>query len=50
MYSIESTKPLPQLTNGKNEIKFDGKFSAENGAPVKIEVRVKGDSERLIMK
>ena len=48
--TIEPNRSLPLLSPGKNEIKFDGKFSAENGAPVKMEVRVKGNSERLNVK
>jgi hypothetical protein len=48
--TIELHKSLPLLTTGRNEIKFDGKFSGENGAPIKIEVRVKSDSERLNIK
>jgi len=45
--TIELGKPLPLLANGKNEIKFDGKFSGENGADVKIEIRAKGNPEQL---
>jgi hypothetical protein len=48
--TIELNRSLPLLSTGKNEIKFDGKFSAENGAPVKMEVRVKGESERISTK
>ena len=40
-------KPLPLLTSGTNEIKFDGKYSGENGGKIKIEVRAKGTPERL---
>ena len=45
--TIELNKPLPQLANGRNEIKFDGKYSAENGASIKIEIRGRGASEML---
>jgi hypothetical protein len=40
-------KPLPMLAQGKNEIKFDGKYSGENGGKIKIEVRAKGTAETL---
>jgi hypothetical protein len=45
--TIELSKPLPQLSNGKNEIRFDGKYSGENGANIKLEVRAKGSPENL---
>jgi hypothetical protein len=45
--AIQPDKPLPSLTQGKNEIKFDGKYSGENGAQIKIEVRAKGSPEDL---
>jgi hypothetical protein len=48
--TIELNRSLPLLTPGKNEIKFDGKYSGENGAPIKMEVRVKGDPEKLNVK
>jgi len=34
MQTIE--KPLQILAQGKNEIKFDGKYSGENGGRIKI--------------
>ena len=40
-------KPLPILVTGRNDIKFDGKYSGENGARIKIEIRAKGISETL---
>ena len=40
-------KSLPVLAQGKNEIKFDGKYSGEKGGRIKIEVRAKGTSETL---
>jgi hypothetical protein len=48
--TIELTKPLPQLASGKNEIKFDGKYSGENGADIKMEVRIQGEQEPLKLK
>jgi len=40
-------KPLPMLAQGRNDIKFDGKYSGENGGSIKIEVRAKGIPETL---
>ncbi|TMI89598.1 MAG: hypothetical protein E6H08_16220 [Bacteroidetes bacterium] len=40
-------KPLPLLAKGMNELKFDGKYSGENGGKIKIEVRTKGIPETL---
>ena len=40
-------KPLPVLAQGKNELKFDGKYSGENGGKIKIEIRAKGTAETL---
>ena len=31
----------------KNEIKFDGKYSVENGGKLKIEIRAKGTTETI---
>ena len=45
--TIELNIRLPQLSNGKNEIMFDGKYSGENGAAIKLEVRAKGSPENL---
>lgn len=45
--TIGADKPLPLLMNGKNQIKFDGKYSGEGGADIKIEIRVKGIPEQL---
>ncbi|HEX6845645.1 MAG TPA: hypothetical protein VF144_01645, partial [Chitinophagaceae bacterium] len=45
--TIELNRPLPLLATGKNEIQFDGKYSGENGANVKIEIRVMGAGEIL---
>ena len=45
--TIELSKPLPQLFIGKNEIRFDGKYSGENGAKIKLEVRSKGNPDIL---
>ena len=40
-------RPLPVLAQGLNEIKFDGKYSGENGGKIKIEIRAKGTAETL---
>ena len=48
--AITLSKPLPQLVNGDNHIVFDGKYSGENGADVKLELRTKGESEPLLRK
>ena len=40
-------KKLPALAQGRNEIKFDGKYSGENGGKIKIEIRAKGTAETL---
>ncbi|MBC9909342.1 hypothetical protein [Chitinophaga varians] len=34
---------LPVLSKGANEITFDGKYSGENGADVKLEIRAAGE-------
>ncbi|MBV8251374.1 MAG: hypothetical protein JO154_02105 [Chitinophaga sp.] len=41
--TIALQKPLPVLSKGANEITFDGKYSGENGADVKLEVRSIGE-------
>jgi hypothetical protein len=50
LQTIALSKPLPQLVNGVNQIVFDGNYSGENGADVKIEFRTKGASELLLQK
>jgi hypothetical protein len=40
-------KPLPALAQGKNEIKFDGKYSGENDSKIKIEILAKGIAETM---
>ena len=40
-------RPLPMLAQGKNELKFDGKYSGENGGKIKIEIRARGAAETL---
>lgn len=45
LQTIELNNSVPQLSNGVNEINFDGKYSGENGADIKIEIRVKGEAE-----
>jgi hypothetical protein len=47
LQTITLSRPLPQVANGANTIIFDGTFSGENGADVKIELRVKGAPEPL---
>ncbi|RPE08692.1 hypothetical protein EGT74_16780 [Chitinophaga lutea] len=42
LQTVELNKPLPVLANGDNEIVFDGKYSGENGADVKLEIRSNG--------
>ncbi len=42
--------PLPVLKTGVNTIVFDGRYSGENGAEVKLEVRAKGTIERIANK
>ncbi|TWF41644.1 hypothetical protein FHW36_103448 [Chitinophaga polysaccharea] len=43
--TVELSKPLPVLSSNANEIVFDGKYSGENGADVKLEVRASGAPE-----
>jgi hypothetical protein len=38
---------LPVLLNAENTIQFNGRYSGENGADVKIEFRVKGTPEAV---
>jgi len=47
LQAIELLQPLPMLVNGNNEITFDGTYSGENGADIKIELRTKGAPETL---
>ncbi|ANE53486.1 hypothetical protein [Flavisolibacter tropicus] len=47
LQTLHLSAPLPMLVKGKNEIVFDGSYSGENGADVKIEVRCKGIAELL---
>ncbi|MCU7552633.1 hypothetical protein OCK74_26170 [Chitinophagaceae bacterium LB-8] len=47
LQTITLSKPLPQFANGNNDIIFDGKYSGENGADIKIELRAKGTPELL---
>jgi hypothetical protein len=48
--TIDLTRPIPVLVAGKNEIKFDGKYSGENGAEIKMEIRTIGVPEQLKLK
>ncbi|MBS0029903.1 hypothetical protein ACTJJ0_20690 [Chitinophaga sp. 22321] len=45
--TVELSKPLPVLSADKNEIVFDGKYSGENGADVKLEIRASGQPELI---
>ncbi len=47
LQTLELAKPLPLLANGDNEIVFDGKYSGENGAEVKLEIRANGQPELI---
>ncbi|WP_212004571.1 hypothetical protein [Chitinophaga sp. HK235] len=47
LQTIELNQPLPVLSNGMNEIIFDGKYSGENGADVKLEIRSNGQPELI---
>lgn len=45
LQTIELKQPLPQLSSGMNQVVFDGKYSGENGADVKLEMRASGQPE-----
>lgn len=47
LQTVALTKPLPILNKGMNEIVFDGKYSGENGADVKLEIRAHGEPELI---
>ncbi|WP_142604469.1 hypothetical protein [Solitalea koreensis] len=47
LQTIELNKPLPILAVGSNEIIFDGKYTGESGADIKIEIRANGTPEIL---
>ncbi len=47
LQTIQLDKPLPVLSNGDNDIVFDGKYSGENGADVKLEIRAAGKPETI---
>lgn len=44
---IVLTGKLPVMSNGENRIQFNGTYSGENGADVKIEIRLKGAAENV---
>ena len=48
--TLELSKPLPVLKNGSNTIVFDGRYSGENGAEVKLEIRAGGATESIAAK
>jgi len=43
--TIELGRSIPLLKSGANNIVFDGRYSGENGADVKLELRAKGKPE-----
>lgn len=45
--TVALNKALPVLSNGANEITFDGKYSGENGADVKLEIRATGEATSI---
>jgi len=47
LQTFPSIKGLPSLVHGLNEIILDGKYSGENGAAVKMEIRARGDAEAV---
>lgn len=47
LQTVDLNKPLPVLSKGANEITFDGKYSDENGADVKLEIRSNGQPELI---
>jgi hypothetical protein len=47
LQTLNLARPLPMLSAGKNEIRFDGKYSGENGASIKLEIRAKGTPEMI---
>ena len=50
LQTVALQKPMPVLVNGLNEIVFDGKYSGENGADIKLEVRAQGAAELVQQK
>jgi hypothetical protein len=47
LQTINLSTPIPSVTPGKNDIYFDGNYSGENGADIKIEIRLKGEPEMI---
>jgi hypothetical protein len=45
--TINLSSPIPLVAAGKNEIHFEGNYSGENGADIKIEIRLKGEPEMI---
>ncbi len=48
--TIELNRPIPLLKVGSNNIVFDGRYSGENGADVKLELRAMGKPELIAAK
>jgi hypothetical protein len=48
--TIELNRPIPLLKSGSNSIVFDGRYSGENGADVKFELRANGKPELIAAK
>jgi hypothetical protein len=48
--TIELNRPIPLLKAGSNSIVFDGRYSGENGADVKLELRAIGKPELIAAK
>jgi hypothetical protein len=48
--TIELNRPIPLLKAGSNSIEFDGRYTGENGADIKLELRAMGKSELIVAK
>ena len=48
--TIDLNRTIPLLKSGANSIVFDGRYSGENGADIKLELRVKGIPEVIGLK
>ena len=47
LQTVNLSTKIPLVASGKNEIYFDGKYSGENGADIKIEMRLQGTPELI---
>ncbi len=45
--TMELNRPIPLLKSGSNSIVFDGRYSGENGADIKLELRAMGKPELI---